>query len=133
VNSHFNQRAAIIMTRDFHWLVLSLTLAPMCVVQAADDQPADAAAAVSADAKAVGAAFKHGAKVVAAAAKEDAQHVSVAAKEAAHQVAVTAKEGARQVAAAAKHGAEKTKAAVKGVKTDKQTSPGTPDNKPARQ
>jgi len=120
------------MTRSIPGLVLSLALAPLSVVQAADDRPADAASAVSADAKAVGAAFRHGAKVVAAAAKEDAQHVSEAAKEAAHTVAVTAKEGARQVAAVAKHGAEKTKAAVKGVKTGQQASTHTPDNKPAQ-
>jgi hypothetical protein len=123
---------AIIMTRNIPWLVLSLALAPMSVVQAADDQPADATSAVSADAKAVGAAFKHGAKVVAEAAKQDAHHVSVAAKEAAHQVAVTAKEGARQVAAAAKRGAEKTKAAVQGDKTGKQASASAPGDKPAQ-
>ena len=124
------------MTRNLPGLIglilLSLALAPMSVMQAADDRPADAAAAVSADAKAVGAAFKHGAKVVAQTAKEDAHHVSVAAKETAHQVAVTAKEGARQVAAAAKRGAEKTKAAVKGDKTGKPAPASAPRDKPAQ-
>jgi hypothetical protein len=122
------------MTRNLPELVLlSLAFAPISVVRAAaDERPAEATAAVAADAKAVGAAFRHGAKVVAQAAKEDAQRVSVAAKEAAHQVAATAKQGARQVTAAAKQGAEKTKAEVKGAKAGKQTSPGTPGNKPAQ-
>jgi hypothetical protein len=121
---------AIIMTRSLPVFLLALALAPLSVVRASDDQPADAAAAVSADAKAVGAAFRHGAKAVAEAAKVDAHHISEAAKEAAHTVAVSAKEGARQVAAAAKQGADKTKAVVKGVKAEQQTSSGTPHDKP---
>ena len=101
---------------------LGLGFASGSIVRGADDPPADAAAKVTADAKAVGTAVKHDAKVVAEAAKEGAQEVAVAAKEAAHDVAVATKQGAQEVAAAAKQSAQKAKAAVKpdaAEKTDK--------------
>jgi hypothetical protein len=121
----------------FGWAALGLGLASMNIVHGADDPPADAAAKVTADAKAVGTAVKHDAKVVAEAAKEGAQQVAVAAKEVAHDVAVASKQGAQEVAAAAKQSAEKTKAAVKpktAEKSDKagDKPAGSGNNKPAQ-
>jgi hypothetical protein len=127
------------VTRHFHRCVapglaaLGLAMVPVHAAHA-DDPPADVAATVSADAKAVGTAVKRDAKVVAEAAKEGAKQVAVAAKEVAHEVAVTTKQGAEQVAAAAKRGAKKTKAAIKTDKTGKaEPKPAdSSDNKPAQ-
>jgi hypothetical protein len=110
----------------FGWAALGLIFASVNTVHGADDPPADAAAKVTADAKAVGTAVKHDAKVVAEAAKEGAQQVAVAAKEVAHDVAV-----------AAKQSAEKAKAAVKpnpAEKSDKSGDKpaGNGNNKPAQ-
>ena len=58
---------------------LSLTLAPLATVQAAEDPPADSSLARD-QAKSVSEAVKHDAKVVAAAAKDGAQHVAKTAK-----------------------------------------------------
>jgi hypothetical protein len=122
------------------FIILSLTAAPVLAGRAADDPPADVAAKVSSDAKAVGTAVKRDARVIAEAAKEGAQQVAVAATEVAHEVAVASKEGAKEVAAAAKRGAEKTKAAVKADKSNKAPRPAInpdsdadrkSDNKPA--
>jgi phage terminase large subunit-like protein len=121
-------------TRYVFGVMLSLASAPVSIVHAADDPPADATATVSADAKTVGAAIQRDAKVVAHAAKEGAQKVAVAAKGVADTVAVATKHGAQEVAAAAKRGAEKTKAVVKPVKTEKadHKPSNNPDNKPAQ-
>ena len=106
-----------VMARGF--VAFGLSLAFMTGAHAADDPPADAAATVKADAKAVGTAVKRDAKVVADAAKEGAQQVAVAAKQVAHDVAVATRQGAQEAAAAAKQSAEKAKAAVNKDKADK--------------
>jgi hypothetical protein len=111
---HFAPRG---MARDF--VALGLCLAFMTGAHAADDPPADAAATVTADAKAVGTAAKRDAKVVAHAARDGAQQVAVAAKGVAHDVAVATQQAAQEVAAAAKQSAEKAKAAVNKDKTKK--------------
>ena len=89
-----------VMTRYIAgFVVLGLTAVLPFAAQAAEDPPADAAATVSADAKAVGAAVKRDAKAVAKAAKDGAHQVAGAAKEVAHSVAAASKEGAQKVAA----------------------------------
>jgi hypothetical protein len=96
-------------------LTLSLALAPLPAVQAAEDPPDDPSLARD-QAKAVSEAVKHDAKVVADAAKEGAKQVADTAKQVAHEVAAASKESAQEVAASAKKGAERAKAAVNGEK-----------------
>ncbi len=111
-----------------------LCAVPVACAHAADDPPANAAATVKTDAKAIGTAVKRDAKIVADAAKEGAQKAAAAAKDVAHHVAVATKQGAHEVAAAAKQGAAKVKTAVKADRPDKTggTSEGNPGRKPAR-